>query len=92
MSTNKNRQRNKIKQGVVSRATMNKTVVVEVTRQVEHPVFKKIVRKTRRFLVHDENGIGKVGDKVKIVETRPISKLKRWKLVEIVKSVELDIA
>jgi small subunit ribosomal protein S17 len=81
----------KMQEGVVARTTMNKTVVVEVTRQVQHPLFQKIVRRTRNFLVHDETNQCKVGDKVRIVETSPISKNKRWKLREIVKSNALGL-
>ena len=79
----------KTQEGVVSRTSMNKTVVVEVTRQVQHPMYQKIVRRTRNFLAHDEKNECKVGDKVRIVETRPISKTKRWKLREIVSSDSL---
>jgi small subunit ribosomal protein S17 len=81
----------KTQEGVVARTTMNKTVVVEVTRQVQHPLFQKIVRRTRNFLVHDEKNECKVGDKVRIVETSPISKTKRWKLREIVSSNALGM-
>ena len=64
---------------------MNKTIVVEVERRVPHAKFKKIVRKTSKFYAHDENGQAKEGDKVLISETRPLSKLKRWNLVEVLK-------
>lgn len=64
---------------------MNKTIVVEVERRVPHPRFKKIIRKTSKFYAHDENEQAKIGDKVLIIETRPISKLKRWNLVEVLK-------
>jgi small subunit ribosomal protein S17 len=64
---------------------MNKTIVVEVERRVPHAQFKKIVRKTSKFYAHDENGQAKEGDKVLIEETRPLSKLKRWNLVEVLK-------
>ena len=71
--------------GVVVSAKMNKTLVVEVERRVPHALFKKIVRKTSKFYAHDEDSQAKEGDKVLIVETRPMSKLKRWKLVEVLK-------
>jgi small subunit ribosomal protein S17 len=71
--------------GVVVSAKMNKTLVVEVERRVPHAQFKKIVRKTSKFYAHDESNQAKEGDKVLIVETRPMSKLKRWKLVEVLK-------
>jgi len=80
----KNQRNKKEQQGVVSKTAMDKTVVVKVTRQVAHPVYRKIVRKSRSFLVHDETNQCNVGDVVKIVETRPLSKNKRWKLSEIV--------
>ena len=71
--------------GVVVSDKMNKTIVVEVERRVPHPKYKKIVRKTSKFYVHDEAGEAKTGDKVRIEETRPISKLKCWKLAEVLK-------
>ena len=73
----------KTRVGVVVSNKMTKTIVVEVERRVPHPIFKKIVRKTSKFYAHDEEQKAKEGDKVRIVETRPISKLKRWKLVEV---------
>ena len=69
--------------GVVVSNKMQKTIVVEIERRVPHPMFKKIVRKTSKFYAHDEEGKAKTGDKVRIEETRPMSKLKRWKLVEV---------
>ena len=71
--------------GVVVSDKMNKTIVVEVERRVPHPKYKKIVRKTSKFYVHDEAGEAKTGDKVRIEETRPISKLKCRKLAEVLK-------
>lgn len=71
--------------GVVVSDKMTKTIVVEVERRVPHPRFKKIVRKTSKFYAHDENGQAKEGDRVLIVETRPLSKLKRWNLQEVLK-------
>lgn len=75
----------KTRVGVVVSDKMNKTIVVEVERRVPHAKFKKIVRKTSKFYAHDENGQAKEGDKVLISETRPLSKLKRWNLVEVLK-------
>ncbi len=69
--------------GEVVSNKMDKTIVVEVERRVPHPKFKKIVRMTSKFYAHDEEGVAKIGDKVRIEETRPISKLKRWKLIEV---------
>jgi small subunit ribosomal protein S17 len=71
--------------GVVVSDKMNKTIVVEVERRVPHPRFKKIIRKTSRFYAHDEAEQAKIGDKVLIVESRPLSKLKRWNLEEVLK-------
>ena len=71
--------------GEVVSNKMNKTIVVEVERRVPHPTFKKIVRKTSKFYAHDEKEEAVIGDKVLIEETRPLSKLKRWRLVEVQK-------
>lgn len=73
----------KTRVGVVTSDKMNKTIVVEVERRVPHPQFKKIVRRTTKFHAHDEKEEAKIGDKVRIMETRPLSKTKRWRLVEI---------
>ncbi len=72
------------KVGVVIGANMKKTVTVQVERQVRHPLYKKIVKKKKKFLVHDEYEKCKLGDVVRILETRPISKRKRWRIQEIV--------
>jgi small subunit ribosomal protein S17 len=64
---------------------MNKTAIVETTTRVPHARFGKIVKQIKRFYVHDEEGKAQVGDIVRIMETRPLSKLKRWRLVEIVR-------
>lgn len=69
--------------GVVVSDKMEKSAVVKVERRVTHPVFKKIVTKSKRCYVHDENNELRVGDRVRIVETRPMSKLKRWRLAEV---------
>ncbi len=71
--------------GEVVSAKMQKTIVVRVERRVPHPDFKKIVRIHKRFYVHDETNTAKVGDRVVIRETRPMSKLKRWELVTVLK-------
>jgi small subunit ribosomal protein S17 len=73
----------KTRVGVVVSDKMTKTIVVEVERRVPHPQFKKIVRKTTKFYAHDEEEKAKVGDKVLIQESRPLSKLKRWTLLEV---------
>ncbi len=71
--------------GVVVSTKMAKTIVVEYVARVPHPIFKKIVKKSKKFYAHDEQELAKDGDKVRIRETRPLSALKRWELVEIIK-------
>ena len=73
----------KTRGGVVTSTKMDKTIVVEYVARVPHPKFKKIVKKSKKFYAHDENSMAKVVDKVRIVETRPLSKLKCWELVEV---------
>lgn len=68
--------------GVVIRDQMDKSVIVEVTRTVQHPLYKKYIRKRTRFMAHDEANECKNGDKVKIIETRPMSRRKRWRIQE----------
>ena len=75
----------KTRVGVVTSTKMQKTIVVEYVARVPHPVFKKIVKKSKKFYAHDENETAKVGDTVRIRETRPLSALKRWELVDIIK-------
>ncbi|MGK7345899.1 MAG: 30S ribosomal protein S17 [Candidatus Nitrospinota bacterium M3_3B_026] len=69
--------------GVVVSDKMDKTAVVRVERRVSHPIFKKIVTRSKRYHVHDEENALQAGDKVRIVETRPMSRLKRWRLGKI---------
>lgn len=71
--------------GVVVSAKMQKTIVVKVVRRVPHPRYKKIVNLVKKFYAHDEQGTAKEGDRVLIRETRPLSRLKRWELVEVLK-------
>ena len=73
----------RILQGVVVSDKQDKTVVVSVERQVMHPVYKKFVKKSKKYAAHDEKNIAKIGDTVKIVQTRPLSKTKRYELVEV---------
>ena len=82
METIQGRRTTKV--GVVVGNKMKKTVTVLVERQVRHPLYKKIVKRRKKFLVHDEYEKCQVGDLVKIVETRPLSKRKRWRVKEIV--------
>jgi len=81
---NNNQVRKTSKVGVVIGNKMKKTVTVLVERQVRHPLYKKTIKRKKKFLVHDEYEKCRVGDMVKIVETRPISKRKRWRIQEIV--------
>jgi len=81
------RSRRKTRVGEVVSDKMDKTVVVAVTRLVRHPLYGRFVKKTSKFKVHDENNECQTGDVVKIMETRPISKDKRWRLVEVTKKV-----
>ncbi len=74
--------------GKVVSDKMQKSIVMAVERKVKHPIYGKFIKKTTRFMAHDENGDAHVGDTVKIMETRPISKLKRWRLVEIVEKAK----
>jgi small subunit ribosomal protein S17 len=82
-------EKRKILSGEVVSDKMNKTVVVRVERRYRHPVFKKIIRKHDRYKVHDGNNECTAGDKINIVECRPLSKDKRWRLLEIVKKAEV---
>lgn len=77
------RNRRKSREGVVASASMDRTAVVVVTEQVRHRRYNKTVRRHKRLYVHDENNDLRVGDKVRVAETRPVSKLKRWRLVQI---------
>ena len=74
----------KTRTGVVTSNKMNKTVAVTVERKLRHPIYGKFVKKTKSFMAHDENNDCSIGDVVKIMETRPMSKFKRWRLVEII--------
>src|ERR1700730_8396764 len=80
------------KVGQVVSAKMQKTIVVEVTRRVQHPVYKRIISKRNKFYAHDEQQTAQVGDVVRIIECRPISKLKRWRLGEVLrKAVQVAV-
>ena len=68
--------------GTVVSSNTNKTIVVKVTRRVQHKLYKKIISQSKKYHAHDENNFFKVGDVVKIIESKPISKLKSWKVVD----------
>ena len=78
----------KTRVGLVSSDKMDKTVVVAIIDNVKHPLYKKIVKRTVRLKAHDEKNECSVGDRVRIMETRPISKDKRWRLVEIIEKAK----
>ena len=78
------RNARKTRTGIVVSDKMQKTVVVAIERRVPHPIYGKMITRTKRLKVHDEENSAKTGDTVRIVETRPLSKDKRWRLVEIV--------
>lgn len=74
--------------GIVVSDKMDKTIVVAVSERVKHPLYKKIVNRTKKFKAHDENNACGIGDKVLIAETRPLSKDKCWRLVEVVEKAK----
>ena len=78
----------KTRTGIVASNKMDKTIVVAVQDNVKHPLYGKIVKRTYKLKAHDEENVCQVGDKVKVMETRPLSKDKRWRLVEIVEKVK----
>jgi small subunit ribosomal protein S17 len=80
--TVKRRRRNQLI-GVVTSSKMQKTIVVKVTRQIQHRLYQRYVHVTKKFYAHDEEGEARPGDVVRIVETRPMSRLKRWRLAEV---------
>jgi small subunit ribosomal protein S17 len=77
------RRSNQTITGVVVSDKMDKTVVVLVNRLVRHPVYKKYIRRRAKFMAHDERNVAKLGDTVEIIQSRPLSKLKRWRLTKI---------
>ena len=70
----------RILSGIVVSSNLNKTIVVNVTRRIKHKLYKKIIRRSKKYHVHDENNSFKIGDNVSIIESKPISKLKKWKV------------
>ena len=78
------RGRSQERQGLVVSAAMDKTIVVKVDTVKAHRMYKKVIRRSTKFHAHDEGNVAKVGDVVRIVETRPLSKTKRWRLAEVV--------
>ena len=82
----RNLRKNRV--GIVVSDKMDKTIVVAIEQRVKHPLYKKIVKRTKKFKVHDENNVAGVGDKVLIAGTRHLSKDKCWRLVEVIKKAE----
>jgi small subunit ribosomal protein S17 len=70
--------------GVVTSNKMQKTIVVKVTRAAQHPLYRRVVRSAKKYYAHDESGEARIGDTVCIVSTRPLSKLKRWRLKQVI--------
>ena len=86
MATEQKRGNRKSQVGIVTSTKMDKTVAVAVDRRVQHRLYKKTLRRTSKFLAHDETNACKVGDRVRIVETRPLSARKRWRVEKILAS------
>lgn len=82
------RGRRKVRVGKVVSNKMNKSITVAIERRLKHPIYKKYFKKTTKFMAHDEKNEASIGDIVKIMETRPLSSRKRWRLVEIVEKVK----
>lgn len=88
----KERNYRKVRQGVVTSAAMDKSVTVKLERRIQHTLYKKIIKKSTKVMAHDENNEAKVGDKVSVMETRPLSKNKRWRVLRIERKADRDTA
>jgi len=77
------RPQRKVRLGIVTSDRMDKTVVVQITQTIRHPLYPKIYRRRKNLYAHDETNAVKIGDTVRVMETRPLSKLKRWRVVEV---------
>ncbi|MDD5698184.1 MAG: 30S ribosomal protein S17 [Victivallaceae bacterium] len=90
MSTVETKQRGNRKErtGVVVSDVQNKTIVIEVVRRTPHPLYKKVIKLKKKYTAHDEQNQARIGDTVRVVETRPLSKAKRWRLLEIISHAE----
>jgi small subunit ribosomal protein S17 len=82
-TTTTERAPRKVREGIVSSSKMDRTLVIEVIERVRHPKYNKFVTRTKKLYAHDEANDANVGDRVRVMETRPLSKLKHWRLVEI---------
>ena len=85
MSDQKVQSRRNQKTGQVVSTKMAKTIVVEVTRRVSHPLYKRVVTRRKKFYAHDEESSARIGDTVRIIESRPLSRLKKWRLAEVLR-------
>ena len=90
MTADKHAGQRKVRQGVVVSDAMDKTVVVSVERKVSHPLYGKQVNRQKKYHVHDEENEYRVGDKVQIEETRPISRMKRWRVLSLINRPEYE--
>jgi small subunit ribosomal protein S17 len=86
MSDDRNIRKTRI--GTVTSDKMDKTIVVAVTEHVKHPLYKKIMKRTYKLKAHDEENVCGIGDKVKVMETRPLSREKRWRLIEVIEKAK----
>lgn len=86
MSSEKTLTRNlrKTRIGIITSDKMEKTITVSVERRVKHPLYGKFMKKTKKYHAHDEDNTARIGDRVRIMETRPLSRSKRWRLVEVI--------
>ena len=82
------RGRRKTRIGLVVSNKLDKSIIVAIERRLKHPIYKKYFKKTTKFMAHDQNNVANIGDLVKIMETRPLSAKKRWRLVEVVEKVK----
>ena len=87
-TTKTERPHRKVRRGYVLSDKMDKTVVVEVEDRVKHPLYGKVIRRTSKVKAHDENGDAGIGDRVSLMETRPLSATKRWRLVEVLEKAK----
>lgn len=86
MSDDRNLRKTRV--GIVTSDKMDKTIVVSVTEHVKHPLYKKIIKRSYKLKAHDEENACSIGDKVKVMETRPLSRDKRWRLIEIIEKAK----
>ncbi len=86
MSENRNLRKTRV--GLVTSNKMDKTIVVAISEHIKHPLYKKFIKRTVKFKAHDENNECNIGDRVRVMETRPLSKDKHWRLVEIIEKAK----